>query len=322
MIDARRTWESSMELTHLRYFVAVADVGSVSRAAQRLSMTQPALSRRIKDLEVDVGVRLFDRVGRRIILTGDGTELVSKARQILADAEAFRERARVLGGGEGGLLRIGATPQFIEACLSEVLTKYHRAQPLVEVHVIEGGADAALARLHHGELHVHIGAFHAAGLESRPLYPNRVLAVTSRRHRLARRRTLDVTELHGEKILMLARGFQTRELFEQACQAAQVQVQTYFESQSPQSLVALAAGGHGVAILPSVVRFSRPGIAIAGMLHRGKPVGSWARVVWNPRRYLPTYAQSFIEVLARCMRTSYPGHALKLTRAVPRPPDD
>ena len=97
-----------MELTHLRYFVAVADVGSVSRAAQRLSMTQPALSRRIKDLEVDVGVRLFDRVGRRIILTGDGTELVSKARQILADAEAFRERARVLGGGEGGLLVLHA----------------------------------------------------------------------------------------------------------------------------------------------------------------------------------------------------------------------
>ncbi len=155
----------------------------------------------------------------------------------------------------------------------------------------------------------------------RPLYPLRVLAVMSRQHRLARRRSLAVTDLVGDKILMLERGFQTRDLFEDACRAAHVQLQVGIESRSPQSLVALAAAGHGIAILPSVVRLDRPRVAIAGMLHDGRPLGLWGRVVWDPDRHLPAYASDFIEILARCTRTSYPGHRLRLTRAVPRPAD-
>src|SRR5712675_388150 len=134
-----------MELRHLRYFVAVASARSVSLAALGLNVTQPGLSRQIQNLERDLGVRLFDRIGRKIVLTGDGNELLGRARRILADAEAFRERAQALGGGgEGGVLRIGATPQFIEAALPEVLARYHRARPGVEVQVIEDGASPLL----------------------------------------------------------------------------------------------------------------------------------------------------------------------------------
>src|SRR5258706_13283291 len=165
-----------MELRHLRYFVAVASARSVSLAARGLNVTQPGLSRQIQNLEQDLGVQLFDRIGRKIVLTGDGNELLGRARRILADAEAFRERAQALGGGEGGVLRIGATPQFIEASLSDVLARYERARPRVEVRLIEGGADSLLTRVRQGELHLAVAAFHAEGLQSRPLYPNRVLA--------------------------------------------------------------------------------------------------------------------------------------------------
>ena len=202
-----------------------------------------------------------------------------------------------------------------------VLARYHRARPGVEVQVMEDGARPLLIRVHQGELHLAIGALRAEGLQSRPLYPLRVLAVMSRQHRLARRRSLAVTDLVGDTMLMLERGFQTRDLFEEACRAAHVQLQVRIESRSPQSLVALAAAGHGIAILPSVVRLDRPRVAIAGMLHDGRPLGLWGRVVWNPDRHLPAYASDFIEILARCTRTSYPGHRLRLTRAVPRPAD-
>ena len=67
-----------MELRHLRYFLAVADAGNVSRAAQRLNITQPALSRQIQDLEGELACRLFDRIGRRIILTRDGEEILER----------------------------------------------------------------------------------------------------------------------------------------------------------------------------------------------------------------------------------------------------
>src|SRR5258708_1107367 len=310
-----------MVLRHLRSFVAVASARSVSLAARGLNVTQPGLSRQIQNLERDLGVRLFDRIGRKIVLTGDGNELLGRARRILADAEAFRERAQALGGGKGGVLRMGGAPEFIEGGLPEVVGRYHRARPGVEVQVMEDGASPLLIRVHQGELHLAIGALRAEGLQSRPLYPLRVLAVMSRQHRLARRRSLAVTDLVGDKILMLERGFQTRDLFEDACRAAHVQLQVRIESPSPQSLVPLAAAGHGITIYPSVVRLGPPRLPIAGFLHHSQPLGLWGRVVWDPCRHLPSYCSSFIELLPRCTRTSYPYHPLRLTRAVPRPAD-
>jgi DNA-binding transcriptional LysR family regulator len=92
------------------------------------------------------------------------------------------------------------------------------------------------------------------------------------------------------------------------------------ESRSPQSLVALAEAGHGIAIVPSAVRLDATRVALAGMLDGTRPLGLWSRVVWDSRRHLPTYARGFIKVLKEYARTSYPGHQLgDLTRAVPRP---
>jgi DNA-binding transcriptional LysR family regulator len=308
-----------MDLRHLRYFVAVADAGNVSRAAQRLHITQPALTRQIQDLEREFTCRLFDRVGRRIVLTRDGDELLERVRRLLADAEALRERAGALAGGEAGVLRIGATPQFIEAALPEVLTRYASAYPGIDVQLVEGGARVLVTQVQQGELHLAVGVWRAGGLQSQPLYPGRVLAVMQRRHRLADRKALTLTELAGIPLLLLVRDFQTRELFDEACQAAHFEPTVRLESRSPQSLVALAEAGHGIAIVPSAVRLDTSRVAIAGMVDRVQPLGSWAHAVWDSRRYLPTYARGFIEVLEDITMASYPGHQLgDLTRAVPR----
>ena len=85
-----------MELRHLRYFVAVADAGSVSRAATQLRVTQPALSRQIRDLETELGLPLFDRVGRRLQLTAAGETLLARTRDVLRAAESLREEAGAL----------------------------------------------------------------------------------------------------------------------------------------------------------------------------------------------------------------------------------
>jgi DNA-binding transcriptional LysR family regulator len=300
--------------------VAVADAGNVSRAAQRLHVTQPALSRQIQDLERDFACRLFDRIGRRIVLTRDGDELLGGTRRLLADAEALRERARTLAGGEAGVLRIGATPQFIEASLPEVLTIYASAYPRVDVQLVEDGGSALLRRVQQGELQLSTGALRTAGLQGRPLFPLRVLAVMQRTHRLASRHDLTVTELMGISLLLLGREFQTRVLFDEACQAAYFEPSVRLESRSPQSLVALAEAGHGIAIVPSAVRLDASRVAIAGLLDGRQPLGLWVHAVWDPRRYLPTYAQGFISMLDDYTKTSYPGHQLgALTRAVPRP---
>jgi DNA-binding transcriptional LysR family regulator len=140
-----------------------------------------------------------------------------------------------------------------------------------------------------------------------------------RGHRLARQNALTVTDLEGSPLLLLAREFQTRELFDEACQAARFEPSVRLESRSPQSLVALAAAGQGIAIVPSAVRLDGARVIVAGMLDGPRPLGSWSHAVWDARRYLPTYARGFIEVVQDYAKTSYPGHQLRdLTRAVPR----
>ena len=310
-----------MELRHLRYFVAVADAGNVSRAAQRLHVTQPALSRQIRDLEHDFACRLFDRIGRRIILTRDDEDVLERTRRLLADAEALRERARALAGGEAGVLRIGAVPQFIEAALPDVLARYSLAYPGIDVELVEDGGGLLLRRLQQGELHLAVGLWRTGGLQSQPLFPARVLAVMQRGHPLAGRKTLAVKDLLGSPLLLLRREFQTRELFDEACQTAQFEPLIRLESRSSQPLVALAAAGHGIAIVPSGIRFDAARVAIAGVLSGSRPLGSWSHAVWDARRYLPTHARGFIRVLEDYTEISYPGHQLgDLTRAVPRPP--
>ena len=138
---------------------------------------------------------------------------------------------------------------------------------------------------------------------------------------------LDLTGCPGsrrtpvETLLILGPEFQTRQLFEAACSAARAEPRVLLESRSPQSVIALAAAGHGVAIVPSMIPLNRAGIAIAGLVRGTQPLGGWARAVWDPRRYLPAHGESFLRVLVAYTRRSYSGHRLKLTREVRRPAD-
>lgn len=309
-----------MELRHLRYFAAAADAGNVSLAARRLHITQPALSRQIQDLERELTCRLFDRIGRRVVLTRDGDEILERTRRLLADAEALRERAQALAGGTAGMLRLGAVPQFVEAALPEVLTRYAKTYPEIAVQLVEDGGGPLLKRVQQGELHLAVGVWRTDALRSQPLFPSRVLAVMQRGHRLAGRNALGVTELAGTPLLLLVGDFHARELFDEACQAAHFEPSVRLESRSPQSLVALAEAGHGVAIVSSVVRLDSSRVDVSGVVDGVRPLGSWAHAVWDSRRFLPTYAQGFIDVLEDYAKASYPGHQLgDLTSAVPRP---
>ena len=107
-----------MDLRHARTFVTVADLGTVSKAAARLHIAQPALSRQIRDLEQELGLKLFDRVGRRLVLTGEGEQLLGDCRGLLNCASSIGERAQQLRRGDAGILKVAASPQFIEGTLS------------------------------------------------------------------------------------------------------------------------------------------------------------------------------------------------------------
>src|SRR5688500_9405395 len=103
-----------MDLRQVRTFLAVADLGTVSKAAEQLHTTQPALSRQIVNLEIELGLKLFDRVGRRLLLTTEGGQLLNSCRVLLNSARGIREQAEGLRRGDAGILRLSASPHLIE----------------------------------------------------------------------------------------------------------------------------------------------------------------------------------------------------------------
>jgi DNA-binding transcriptional LysR family regulator len=107
-----------MDIRHARTFVTVAELGTVSKAAQRLRVAQPALSRQIANLEQEFDLKLFDRTRGRLVLTGEGEQLLVDCRILLNQATALGERVLLLRRGETGVLRFAASPQFIEAVVS------------------------------------------------------------------------------------------------------------------------------------------------------------------------------------------------------------
>ena len=310
---------SIMDLRQLRAFVGVVDAGGFARAAERLNLSQPALSRQIGALEERLGVKLFDRTRRRVQLTSDGEDLLERSRRLLTDANALDERARALKSGETGVLRVGATPQMLETLLGEFSTAYRRRHPGVEIHFIEDGASALAARLARGEVHLALAPASGDGrFAERLLMPLHVRAVAPRRHAVVRRATVEVAELAAVPLLVPRRGFASRAWLDDACQVAGVAPRLLLESGAPQTLVALAMAGHGVAVIPSNTRVPRGRVRAVPLVLGGVPIGRWASVAWNPRRYLAPFAERFVDELAARTRVNYPGRALT-RRAPPLP---
>src|SRR5258707_6908992 len=113
-----------MEVRRLRTFVAVVELGTVSEAALHLRISQSALSRQISDLEQELSVRLFDRVGRRLVLTAIGEELLGDCRIVLGQVRSLGERAQLLRREDSGVLKVAASPQLIESDVSTFLPRY------------------------------------------------------------------------------------------------------------------------------------------------------------------------------------------------------
>ena len=309
-----------VNLRFLRTFVAIADSKGFTRAATRLNLTQSAASRQIHALESELGVRLFDRIGRRIKLTSEGENLLVRSRRLLSDAESLGERARALKSGQTGLLRVGAAPQIIENLLADFMQRYRKRHPGIELHFVEDQGARLPARLEAGDMHVALLPDSDDRFFRRPLFPMLVVAVVPEDHRFARRAALDVAELADEPLLRLGPGFASHAWFDTACRIEHIRPRVLLESITPHSLIALARNGFGIALITSVVRIPREGVRAAVIVHNKTPIGRWTVAAWSRQRFLPPYAEQFTEELVAHCRRDYPGCQLvRRAPLLPRP---
>lgn len=286
-----------IDLKSLGFFVEVAERLNMSRAAEALHISQSALSRQIQSLEAALGLKLFDRLGKRLVLTAAGHDLVPRAAALVDQAGQLTARARSLSHGQVGLLRIGASPQTIEALLSGVLLRFRERYPAIETSLLEGPNETLLAQVESGASHVAIAApGDHEDLVRKELFWATLHAVTPPGSPFAGRGCVEVAELAAAPLLLLRKGFLTRSLLDRACAQAGVRVRSVLESGSAYALIALAQAGHGTAIVSSTA-LARAHASAIPLTVMGAPIRHAVSAVWSQRRHRQPSLVAFLEEL-------------------------
>jgi LysR family hydrogen peroxide-inducible transcriptional activator len=245
-------------LRQLEYLVAVADELHFGRAARRCAVTQPALSSQVRQVEDLLGVRVFERSRRRVLLTVGGARVVEQARACLAQVDALVATARSLGRPLGGELRLGVIPTVAPYLLPQVLPAVREAHPELELVLREEKTAHLVAQLETGALDAALLALpvEEADLVELPLYEEAFLFVAPRDHRLARDPAARVAEkaLRGEEVLLLEDGHCLRAQALDVCRRAGAVAARRIQATSLPTLVQMVAGGLGVTLVPERAR--------------------------------------------------------------------
>ena len=257
-----------MELRHLRYFVAVAEELHFGRAAQRLNIAQPPLSRQIRDLEREVGASLFERVARGVQLTAAGRAFLPQARLTLAQAERAKRAAQRAAQGEVGRLRVG----FVDAAtysdvLPDVLSFFRTHLPQIGVSLFEMDSAQQEDALREGRIDLGIvqrpPADAARWLAMEEVYRDPLVLALPHGHRLARRARLAMDDLAHEAFVLLFRSSDP-ELWDSIiarCRAAGFSPRVIQEAGAWHTLAGVVGAGVGVAFVPqSLATIKRPGV--------------------------------------------------------------
>ena len=191
-----------LELRHFRVLAAIVDAGGVTPAARRLHLTQSALSYQLRDAEEKLGTALFLRLGKKMVLTPAGDELLASARRILADVSRTEERVRGFGTGVAGTLRLSTECYTCYHWLPPVMEAFHRSFPGVEVRIELDATRRPVPALLEGKLDVAIVSSDPDDprLALRPIFGDEMVVLMSRRHRLGRRpflRPADLAEVRA-----------------------------------------------------------------------------------------------------------------------------
>ena len=289
-----------MELRQLRYFLAVAEHLHFSEAARVLGIAQPPLSQQIQKLEKEIGTRLFIRHSRHVELTDAGRLFRERARRIVEDAELALAEAQNAGRGETGRLILGfAGSTVFHPLVATVLQRYRSAYPGVAIGCEESNSSVLLERVSEARVDAAFVRLplDCRGLATEPLVEEDVLAVLPPRHRLARRRSIDLADLAGDPLILFPRpiGPDLYDSILSACRASGFNPVISMESPQISSAINMAAAGFGVTLIPSSMRqIQTPGVTWHAL--KGGSLHTTIALVHRPGERSPT-VQHFVRVL-------------------------
>ncbi|TYR30692.1 LysR family transcriptional regulator [Mesorhizobium microcysteis] len=295
-------------LRQLLYFVAVAEQGTVSRAAQNLSISQSSVTEAIKELESDLGVELFERHSRGLSITHKGHQFLRHATKILADVSDARRTFTEEAAAAGGALHLGVTSLVAGYVLSDLLARYRRAWPSVDVTAIEDNGDYLEHLLVGGELDVAVMVI--SNLRDRMALQAEILEVSPYRlwlplgHPLAGADIISIEDVAREPLIMLTID-EIEENTGKLLTALGARPHVAFRTRSVEAVRSLVATGAGVALLPDLVYrpWSLEGDRIESRDVAGSLPAVQVGMVWRRGSALQQAARDFIGV-AQGQRTT------------------
>lgn len=296
-----------MELRQLRSFVVVAEELNVGRAATKLHLTQPSLSRQIAALERDLGVELFARVRKRFVLTAAGETFLADATELLRRSDEAVRAAQRTQRGELGTLRLRFVQSATFETLPRILGAFREAYPdvILDLETLttirqtealrDGRIDVGLLRpaAAGGADAVHLGP----RLTSRVVSSGPLVVALPARHRLARRKRLRLADLAAEPFVLYSRpsGPAVHDTIVGFCRAAGFTPRIEQEAAEVQTIVSLVAAGLGVSLLISPTPLSNPDVVVYRELSDDLPPWQLS-VAWSPDNRSPVLAR-FLELV-------------------------
>jgi LysR family transcriptional activator of glutamate synthase operon len=282
-----------MELQQLKYFRVVAELEHVTRAAEKLFVSQSAVSRAVTQLEEELGVSLFHRQGRAIVLSSYGRLFLEHVIRAQNALENGRRLINEQTGAESGTISLGFLPSLGIEMIPQLIKEYRRKHPQIQFTLIQRLGATLMEQLSEGSIDLCLSVpemFGQTGVRWSHLLNEELVIVLPQAHRLAGRRTLRMSELASETFLALSPGNTLQTIFEKACAEALFVPKIAFEGMDFGTLRGMIAAGLGIGLLPSApARFA--GI-VEIKLSQSKPIRPLG-IGWVEDRYQPPCAVEF-----------------------------
>jgi LysR family hydrogen peroxide-inducible transcriptional activator len=282
-----------LELHQLRYFCAVARTGSFTRAAEQERIAQPSLSQQIRKLESELGVPLFERLGRTTRLTPFGEALHAEALSVLHHLSEAESAIAALQEGVRGRLRVGAIPTILPFFLAPRLVEFRDQHPEIELSLTEETTQRLVEHIQAGELDVALAALPLKNpdIVCGELFREPLMVAVGQGHRLAKAASVNLSEVRQERMLLLKEGHCFRQDVLTACTRANVEFHSIFETDQFASIFPLVASGFGITLVPAM---AAPHADHCKILPLDRPAFRRIGYVQSRRRFPSKPRQAFV----------------------------
>lgn len=288
----------NLEVRHLQLVEAITDSGSVTKAAERLHVTQSALSHQLREIETRLRTPLFLRVNRRLVLSPAGERLLTSARRVLGELRVVEDDIGRLAANQQGVIRVSTECYTCYRWLPALLKSFHEAWPGIDVEIVPEATRRTIEALH--ERAIDVGLVHRVPRDRRlrlvPLFEDEMVVVTPQDHRLAAKKWVEAADLAGEHLILhspVAESF-----FAETVLAAGVQPRKFSQVILTEAIVEMVRAGIGISAMPrwTIAREIKSGAVAAIRYGRRGLMRRWQAAMLRTA-VVPEPLQEFVDLM-------------------------